>query len=108
MKYTSETPAKTATYAIFAAGILMVAFSVSCTSKPKSKVIGSDENAVVAGEKAAAQRGGDPGINLQCVMDHIQNPADSFHYSYRKDASDHVVQEADVTPQTIDGSFTNE
>jgi len=47
------------------------------------------------------------GIDLNCVMDHIQNPPGNFHYSYRKDSSDPVAEEADITPQTIDGSFTN-
>ncbi len=47
------------------------------------------------------------GIDLNCVMDHIQNPPGNFHYSYRKDSSNPVAEEADITPQTIDGSFTN-
>lgn len=61
-------------------------------------------------EAPAASRHSDaqaPGIDLNCIIDHIQNPPEPFHYSYRKDASDHLDEEAEITPQTIDGSFTN-
>jgi len=51
----------------------------------------------------AAQGGSGPGIDLNCVADHIQNPPESFHYSYKKDSSSPVHQEADLTPQSIDG-----
>lgn len=46
-----------------------------------------------------------PDLDLNCVIDHIQNPPESFHYVYKKDTSDGVKvdQEADITPQTIDG-----
>lgn len=54
-----------------------------------------------AGKNIAADP--DPGIDLNCVYDHLQNPPESFHYLYKKDATDHVHQEADVTPQSIDG-----
>lgn len=60
-----------------------------------------------AEDHVGTAREADPGINLNCVIEHIQNPPESFHYVYRKDASDHLDEEADVTPQTIDGSFTN-
>lgn len=47
------------------------------------------------------------GIDLNCVMDHIQNPSEAFHYSYQKQSSNPVDEQADITPQTIDGSFKN-
>jgi hypothetical protein len=48
-----------------------------------------------------------PDIDLNCVINHIQNPPESFHYSF-KDVSDNPWQEeAEVTPQSIDGTFTN-
>ena len=56
---------------------------------------------------APAESNPDPGIDLNCVYDHLQNPPESFHYRYKKDATDHVHQEADVTPQTIVG-FRNQ
>jgi hypothetical protein len=55
----------------------------------------------------------DPGIDLNCVYDRIQNPSESFHYVYKKDypgsptPSAPVDEEADITPQTIDGFFVN-
>lgn len=46
-------------------------------------------------------------IDLNCVVRHIQSPPESFHYSF-SDASDNSWQEdAEVTPQNIDGSFMN-
>lgn len=47
------------------------------------------------------------GIDLNCVIDHIQNPPEAFHYSYVKQSSNPVEEEADITPQSIDGSFKN-
>jgi len=56
--------------------------------------------------KVAAQSDPNPGIDLNCVYEHLQNPPEAFHYRYKKDASSPVHQEADVTPQTIDGFRT--
>jgi len=54
---------------------------------------------------AASQNTSNPGIDLNCVMDHIQNPPEAFHYTYKKDASDDkLVQDADISPDTITGS----
>ena len=46
-----------------------------------------------------------PDLDLNCVIDHIQNPPESFHYVYKKTTSEgvNVDQEADITPQTMDG-----
>jgi hypothetical protein len=57
------------------------------------------------GTARAEQRTGEPGITLNCVVDRLNNPPESFHYVYKKITSDRtdVDQEADVTPQTIDG-----
>ncbi len=47
-------------------------------------------------------------LDLNCVFDSIQKPTEAFHYSYHKaDPNNPVEQEADVTPQSIDGSSTN-
>jgi hypothetical protein len=55
--------------------------------------------------EAPAQSNSGPGIDLNCVFDHLQNPPESFHYVYKKADSDgfSVHQEADVSPQAIDG-----
>lgn len=52
----------------------------------------------------------DPAINLDCVYDHIRNPEESFQYAFAKDTSndDHVNQEAEVTPESIDGRYRDE
>lgn len=54
---------------------------------------------------ASASAGVNPGINLNCIYDHLQKPPESFHYVYKKDTSSGspVDREADITPQTIDG-----
>jgi hypothetical protein len=56
---------------------------------------------------ASKQDSTNPGIDLNCVMDRIQNPPEAFHYSYRKNGSNNLVEEADITPQSISGSFNN-
>jgi hypothetical protein len=61
-------------------------------------------------EKSSVNAASEPvnrGIDLNCVMDHIQNPPEAFHYSYLKQSSNPVEEQADITPQTIDGSFKN-
>ena len=81
----------------------------SCSSKPKSKSIkeGSADPQTVkaAGKGSASQANANPGIDLNCVYDRIQNPTESFSYSFAKDTSDdqHLSQAADITPQSIDG-----
>jgi hypothetical protein len=49
----------------------------------------------------------DPDVNLNCVVEHIQNPPEAFHYSYKKASSSPLDEEADITPQSIDGTFSN-
>lgn len=54
---------------------------------------------------AVPQNSTGPDIDLNCVISHLQNPPESFHYSF-SDASDNPwSEEADVTPAMIDGSF---
>jgi hypothetical protein len=59
---------------------------------------------------ATAQSNSGPGIDLNCVFDHLQNPPESFHYVYKKEDSDgfNVHQEADISPQAIDGFRTQQ
>lgn len=83
------------------AGLALLA---GCNSGKRSK--NAEENSG-AGQKPAAAVGDSAGIDLNCVIDHIQNPPEAFHYSYKKDSSNSVQEEADITPQTIDGSFAN-
>ena len=69
---------------------------------------GNDQASVAEPEKAStAGSASTPDIDLNCIIDHIQNPTEAFHYVYKKTGSAPVEEVADVTPQTIDGAFRN-
>jgi hypothetical protein len=87
------------------AGLALLAVS-ACRSGPASKNA-AEKSGAQSSSAATARGSGDPGIDLNCVIDHIQNPPEAFHYSYNKESSNPVHEEADITPQTIDGSFKN-
>src|SRR5215472_7006918 len=73
----------------------------SVPSKPVNTTSGAAQTVVAATNSAG------PDIDLNCVAQHIQSPPDSFHYSF-SDVSENAWQEdAEVTPQNIDGSFMN-
>ena len=90
---------------VVVSGLLLVAMA-ACNSGQDSKssktAAGSEQRTVMATDNATS-----PGIDLNCVMEHIQNPPEAFHYSYQKQSSNPVQEEADITPQTIDGMFKN-
>lgn len=90
---------------IAAAGLALLTVS-ACKSGPASKSA-EEKSGAQPNSTATARGSADPGIDLNCVMDHIQNPPEAFHYSYNKESSNPVHEEADITPQTIDGSFKN-
>ncbi len=47
-------------------------------------------------------------INVMCLGDRINNPTESFHYSYKyTDVSGSVDKEADITPQAMDITVTD-
>jgi hypothetical protein len=82
----------------------ILACNTSSSSKLRETAAGNgraDEQT----REAPAQSNSGPGIDLNCVFDHLQNPPESFHYVYQKVDSDgsNVRQEADVSPQAIDG-----
>jgi len=52
---------------------------------------------------ASAASAANPAWDLNCVYERLQNPPDSFHYSYKHND---IAWEADVTPNTIDGTRT--
>jgi hypothetical protein len=84
--------------------MLALASILGCNSKTSKPV-----NAASSASKTApaATNSSNPNIDLNCVIRRIQSPPESFHYSLR-DVSDNPWQEdADVTPQNIDGSFMN-
>jgi hypothetical protein len=83
--------------------MLVLGSIIGCNSKPTEPV----KPASGAQTVAAATNGSGYEIDLNCVVRHIQSPPESFHYSF-SDVSDNSWQEdAEVTPQNIDGSFTN-
>jgi hypothetical protein len=88
---------------VCAAATFSFLFAASCNSRPSQ-----DKREDKSATTAAAKTSTDPGIDLNCVIDHIQNPPEAFHYTYKKDtADDNLIQEADLTPDTIDGSSKN-
>lgn len=90
------------TRALVVATILVAIIAIGCTSTNNTKQAVSSKKPVSASENAD-----DPGLDLNCVMDHIQNPPETFHYSYIKQSDNPVEEQADITPQTIDGMFKN-
>lgn len=67
----------------------------ACTSKSESRT-------ERAGTTAASDGAGSH-IDVMCVGERINNPPESFHYSYKySDASGSTNKEADITPQNMD------
>lgn len=84
------------------AAMLALGLIIGCNSGPAKPKTSSG-----AAQTAAATNRTGPDIDLNCVVRHIQSPTESFHY-HLKDVSDNPWQEdADITPQNIDGSFMN-
>lgn len=80
-------------YFTFVLLALFLTFSAACNSGSASKR--NDANA----------GGSDSGyaIDVLCMADRINNPVESFHYSYKyADGSGWTNKEADITPQTMD------
>ena len=114
MEQGKKHPAMSVSVAIAVASIAVSLWPwLGCTSKPSSKTPAeqtSDQGASASREdhSAVAKSDANPGIDLNCVYDRLQNPPEAFHYVYKKNDSGglKVHQEADVTPQTIDGFRT--
>jgi hypothetical protein len=72
----------------------------ACSSGTPSKTPEAEKPA-----PAAAKANG-PRIDLNCPIARMQKPPDSFHYSFKREGTPEFVDdEADVTPQTLDGFF---
>jgi hypothetical protein len=86
---------------IFISALALVALA-ACSSETSTQAPEEQKPA------AAAQNAKGPGINLNAVVARLQKPPDSFHYSLKKQGNpDYIDDEADVTPQTLDGTFTS-
>ena len=92
-------------YALVPAVVFAMALAACTSSTGPRKDNVEQANAKSNGhaDSKVTQSDSNPGINLNCTVDRIQNPPDSFHYSYKKDSSAPVHVEADITPQVIDG-----
>jgi len=89
-----------------AAALFLPMIASGCSGKADSRggtAIDRKSDTTADRNAAPAQANADPGIDLQCVMGRIQNPPESFHFSYKKISSSPVHQEADITPQSIEG-----
>jgi len=97
---------------IYPAAACVLLAASACNSGPsvkKTEEKSAEQNSASATQNSdsSGRNKPDPGIDLNCVVDRIQNPPEAFHYSYKKDGSNSVDEEAEVTPQTIEGTFKN-
>ena len=92
---------------IYAATAFVMLAAAACNSGSSLKKSAEKPAEQNSSSSSSSKSSPDPGIDLNCVFDHIQNPTEAFHYSYKKDGPNFVENEADITPQTIDGSFKN-
>src|SRR5258708_13293649 len=82
--------------------IVLMLGATGCKLGPSSTK--DDRRAAVKSQAAATAAGAaNPAWDLNCVYERLQNPPDSFHYTYKHNE---VAWEADVTPSTIDGPRT--
>ncbi len=86
---------------------IVIVTAGSSTSKSAKGNPGAREPHSARTGDAVPQPDPDPGIDVNCIYDRLNNPPEPFSYSFAKDTStdDHVIQEADITPQTIDGRY---
>ena len=76
-----------------------------CNSTPSKTVDPTSESPQQS--IGTAKNSAGPDIDLNCVINHIQNPPESFHYAFKAESNSPWEEEADVTPQQIDGRFSN-
>lgn len=68
--------------------------AIGCTSGAKSAADGKSGSS--SGEE-------NPAIDMSCLPTRMENPPESFHYSFKStDGQNTVDKEADITPQTMD------
>ena len=96
------TPNKTVQLVLIAA-LLGFSLTTGCNSaspKPMNAKSG-------AALKGIATNAAGPDIDLNCVARHIQSPTESFYYSFSGQSENSWREDAEVTPQDINGSFMN-
>lgn len=88
-----QRPARFGAFALL--GVLWVAIA-ACNSTPAAKNA-QDKTADAASGSQDAQ------VGLMCVGEHISNPPEPFHYSYKYSGSPGSIDiEAEITPQSMD------
>jgi len=90
---------------VCAATALVLLAAGGCNSRSSQRK--REEAATNPSPASTAQSSSGRGIDMNCVIDQIQNPTEKFHYFYKKDAATPAgsfTQEADITPDTIDGT----
>lgn len=87
--------------------VVLLAFGLlsGCNSASRKTAHSRAESSQESLETAKNSAG--PDIDLNCVINHIQNPPESFHYTFKAESDNPWKEEADVTPERIDGSFSN-
>jgi hypothetical protein len=79
--------------ALFIAAILY--FGSGCSSSTKS--------ADAKEQSAASRRETGQNMDINCLADHLENPPESYHYSFKSsDGQNAVDKEADIALQTMD------
>jgi hypothetical protein len=97
MKWNDRVPI---TWPIAIVAVLTLLTLTACSSGTTTKAPENEKPA------ATAQNANGPGINLNLIISRLQNPPDSYHYSYKNTGDPNTTEdEADVTPQTLDGTF---
>lgn len=82
-------------FALVPVAALALLSASGCTSGTKS-----------GGAAAQDTASSDDHIDVGCMLDHVEKPTESFHYSYKySDAARSVDDEADVTPDAVDIVF---
>jgi hypothetical protein len=87
--------------------VVLLAFILlsGCNSAPSKTPDRTSESAQES--VGAAKNSAGPDIDLNCVINHIQNPPESFYYAFKAESDNAWEEQADVTPERIDGSFSN-
>ena len=88
-------------YAAFLVELLQASLVMSGCNSSKP----SNQNVETRQVAAAAPVNAGPNVDLNCVINHLQKPPESFHYMFKDESDSPWSEQADVTPQMIDGSF---
>ena len=81
--------------------LILSLFAPGCNSGPS----GAAKQTSSEVQSSAGATANGPDIDLNCVINHLQKPPESFHYVFKDESDNPWAEEADVTPQMIDGSF---